>query len=619
MEQIEKKFQLIFLKFLYTAVATIAGYTFLHWLLLIKMEMFTIDQEVVNLFIPMIVPGILILTWLRPSVKLLNFANNKGKDPLGLFIFLAWIAIAIPTIIAQEYLVTATGKLTVLDHISQIDTLPKTKYYKIKHFYIDKRLAKPKAVFEVTGKHNEDFDMTIYVPCPIFDQGLIKDSVFNLSQTSFPPGKAPLIVINGRPFPDSLLKRLNAKMIKSYDVLNGKSAEALYGSAARNGVVVIKTFDSPITAISSMESNAEVANAVAWVAVKFRKTINNNRTPDEKEAMYKQFAQQSQNEFNLKNLKQFVYLDRMAESSDLKNYRAAITGDKKGAAVVLSPVDEPFEARNGSKLPWIFGSLGIGSAIFFILMLFYPLKENAGEIDTTKEATADRKSAIDELKLYFVPRQGFYITPIIIDVNLIVFVIMAICGLGFISFQASDLLKLGANYRPSIEQGQYWRLVTNIFLHGGLMHVLMNMYGLMFVGIFIEPVIGTGRFTVAYFVTGVAASIASVWWHPATVSIGASGAIFGMYGVFLALLTTNLFPAKFKKTFLVTTSVFVGYNLLYGLTGGIDNAAHIGGLFSGFLAGYLIYFSAHDQLNQQQAEEDTQYMLNELTDKKSEE
>jgi membrane associated rhomboid family serine protease len=92
-----------------------------------------------------------------------------------------------------------------------------------------------------------------------------------------------------------------------------------------------------------------------------------------------------------------------------------------------------------------------------------------------------------------------------------------------------------------------------------------------------------------YLITGIAASLTSLWWHPATVSIGASGAIFGLYGVFLALLTTKFFPPIFKKSFALSIVVFVGGNLLIGLSGGIDNAAHLGGLVSGLIAGYLLY------------------------------
>ena len=77
--------------------------------------------------------------------------------------------------------------------------------------------------------------------------------------------------------------------------------------------------------------------------------------------------------------------------------------------------------------------------------------------------------------------------------------------------------------------------------------------------------------------------------YEATVSVGASGAIFGLYGLFLALLLLKLFPPDFGKAFLTSTLIFVGYNLFVGLAGsGIDNAAHIGGLVSGFLIGLAL-------------------------------
>jgi membrane associated rhomboid family serine protease len=120
------------------------------------------------------------------------------------------------------------------------------------------------------------------------------------------------------------------------------------------------------------------------------------------------------------------------------------------------------------------------------------------------------------------------------------------------------------------------------------MHLFANMYGLLFVGIFLEPRIGKIKYASIYLGTGIIASIASLWWHDATVSVGASGAIFGLYGVFLALLLTKVFPKDFSKAFLISTLIFVGFNLVMGLTGGIDNAAHIGGLVSGFIIGLLI-------------------------------
>jgi membrane associated rhomboid family serine protease len=121
------------------------------------------------------------------------------------------------------------------------------------------------------------------------------------------------------------------------------------------------------------------------------------------------------------------------------------------------------------------------------------------------------------------------------------------------------------------------------------MHLVFNMYGLLFVGIFLEPLLGRIKHLIAYLMTGILASCASIWWFDATVSVGASGAIFGLYGVFLALLLTKVYPPDFSKAFLASISIFIGYNLLMGLGGGIDNAAHIGGLLSGFALGLILY------------------------------
>jgi membrane associated rhomboid family serine protease len=168
---------------------------------------------------------------------------------------------------------------------------------------------------------------------------------------------------------------------------------------------------------------------------------------------------------------------------------------------------------------------------------------------------------------------------------------MVLAGKGFTDFQTADLLPLGANYRPlTIDAGQWWRLVTHIFLHGGIMHLLLNMAGLLFAGFLLEPALGKSRLALVYLFTGIVAGLTSLWWNATVVSVGASGAIFGLYGVFLSLLTARYFPPAFNRAYTVGVLIFVGLNLLIGMVSkGIDNAAHMGGLISGLLAGYMLY------------------------------
>jgi rhomboid protease GluP len=192
-----------------------------------------------------------------------------------------------------------------------------------------------------------------------------------------------------------------------------------------------------------------------------------------------------------------------------------------------------------------------------------------------------------------MPRRGYLATPLIIGANVTVFIVMTLAGAGFLQPSNEVLLAWGANFRPLTLDGQWWRLLTSCFLHIGILHLLMNMYALLFVGALLEPFIGTARFTFAYLVAGIAGSTASLMWHDMTVSAGASGAIFGIYGVFLALLLTNVIDVVQRKALLSSIGVFVAYNLLNGLREGIDNAAHIGGLAAGVAMGAAAYPVLH--------------------------
>lgn len=190
----------------------------------------------------------------------------------------------------------------------------------------------------------------------------------------------------------------------------------------------------------------------------------------------------------------------------------------------------------------------------------------------------------------FKPTDGYYVSPILIIINISIFILMLLAGVHILTPEGQSLVNWGANFRPVTLNGQGWRLFTSCFVHIGILHLLMNMYALLYIGLLLEPYLGRTRFLAAYLITGIAASLTSLCWHDLTISAGASGAIFGMYGVFLALLTTNLLDKSMKKAFLTSILVFVVYNLLNGFKpgSGIDNAAHIGGLASGLLMGYAM-------------------------------
>lgn len=211
----------------------------------------------------------------------------------------------------------------------------------------------------------------------------------------------------------------------------------------------------------------------------------------------------------------------------------------------------------------------------------------------TQTVALEEKQLDDELeRVMHISSGSRYITVSLLAINILYFVIMAIAGVGIFEPSSEGLINWGANFSPYTLSGEWWRLFTSMFMHIGVIHLLFNMYALFMIGAYLEPMLGPRTFTVAYLCTGVAATLVSIGWHESNmVGAGASGAIFGMYGVFLALLLTNLIPAKARKEMLTSIGVLVGYNLLYGMKDGVDNAAHVGGLVSGLAAGFIIYLS----------------------------
>lgn len=504
MEQLKEKLRLIYGPYLLVTIGFITVYTLLHWAIFIKADLFHLKEDVTKFWLPLSLPWIPILIWLRPRINLLHFKKEEGGFAHQMLI---WLATAAPAIVAQEYMTTATGKLTALETITQFDHGAPTKYYTLKRCYVDKTNAGVVKTASVSGRRNKDLKLLIYIALPVLN-------------------------------------------------------------------------------VVSDTANVECSY---FIGKKYSKTVRKNLSEEEEEAVFESFEAQSQLDFDTSNFQQFVYLEKMAYSDDLEKFDQALRKSKYVRykdPIVFTARQEPFENRNGKSLGWMFLSFGIGALLYLVILFFSKFDET--KLAAFKRGIKVQDSDFQDIMELLTPKDGFFITPIILNLNLLLYVAMVVAGLGFIEFSGGDLLDWGANYRPYTTNGAWWRLLTSVFLHGDIIHLMANLIGFIFVGELLEPLLGRWKFTLVYLGTGILASCASIWWHPATVSIGASGAIFGLYGVLLALLLRRVFSAEFSKIFLWITLAFVGINLFMGLTGGIDNAAHIGGLVSGFVIGIML-------------------------------
>jgi membrane associated rhomboid family serine protease len=181
-------------------------------------------------------------------------------------------------------------------------------------------------------------------------------------------------------------------------------------------------------------------------------------------------------------------------------------------------------------------------------------------------------------------------TKIFLAANILIFVAMEFAG-G--TTNEATLLAWGVKSNPHIDDGEIWRLITPIFIHIGLLHLFFNSYALWMVGQQVEKLYGSARFVILYILTGVAGVLGSYFYHPEAVSAGASGAIFGLFGVLL------VFGLKYRKTLPPFFAKAVGtgvlpviiINLIIGFSiPAIDNSAHISGLLAGALLAALIPF-----------------------------
>lgn len=178
-------------------------------------------------------------------------------------------------------------------------------------------------------------------------------------------------------------------------------------------------------------------------------------------------------------------------------------------------------------------------------------------------------------------------THVLIAINLVVFAINYFT-IGTLNdpYWTVGLLESGALFNPYTLNGQRYRIFTHMFMHGGIIHLFVNMYGLYVLGIGLEAYTGTKKFALVYFVTGVAAALASLSFGIFTIGVGASGAIFGVYGFGLIV---NI--QRHRESELPLGPLFINFILLLLVNLAIsksvhaDNAAHFGGLATGLVIG----------------------------------
>lgn len=204
-----------------------------------------------------------------------------------------------------------------------------------------------------------------------------------------------------------------------------------------------------------------------------------------------------------------------------------------------------------------------------------------------KESTLNQRKEIEKLFTYGKP----IFTYTLLLMNIIIFLFLELNG-G--STNIENLIQFGAKYNIAILDGEWWRLFSSMFLHIGLLHLVMNMFALYYLGTAVERIFGSLRFIIIYLLAGLGGGLAS-FAFTINVSAGASGAIFGLFGALL------FFGLNHKKIFFQTTGkniiFIIALNVVFGLAvPQIDNSAHLGGLVMGFIASAIVHLPKKRQV-----------------------
>ncbi|MCK7558787.1 rhomboid family intramembrane serine protease [Chitinophaga sedimenti] len=211
--------------------------------------------------------------------------------------------------------------------------------------------------------------------------------------------------------------------------------------------------------------------------------------------------------------------------------------------------------------------------------------------------TANRERIVEGFFAVFKPVPGYTITPIIITINVLIYVMLGLTmmftGNSFLWVHPQILVQFGADFKLFTLIDQPWRVFSAVFMHASVLHIFFNMYFLMVLGIYLEHILGYRRFLAAYLICGFASSTISIWWNDLLPSVGASGAIYGLIGVLFAMFSIkNLIEPRERKALLssILITIVVTNVLSFVTKSNTDHGAHYGGLVFGFILTHAYYF-----------------------------
>ncbi|MFK8007342.1 MAG: rhomboid family intramembrane serine protease [Saprospiraceae bacterium] len=501
MKEINPKIIHVFIPFVIVTLVTIIGYSIIRWFLEVKLGFLPIQDTWLNFMFPLFFSYLTVSIWLNKRIQILDIQNKK-KDHSFNYKLAMVVFIAIPFMISQNYISSASYDLNHLDSPTEIHHLKNEKFFKINQFKIDQQKCISYVTSTITGKYNDNLNFKLYYVCPF-----------------------------------------------------------------------------------------EETNPSIFYGIKYFKQVDNDLTKIQKQAEYESFLAKSKTKFAQVDFQKVDYFKKESYSNSLKNYKAAILKKDPNInlenQIILTPEHGSFEKRNDGSFKWFFIMIGVAFLIYALMVAIPNINEKG------LKAFHNNKNLYNSSFSFFIhlliPTGKNKGLSLLLLCNCIVFFIMTCSGIDFFYPTPQELFECGGKTKESIMQGEYWRLFTGIFIHRGAPHLFSNLITLFIASFFLEPILKSFKFVTIYLLCGIIAGIASIYWYPIAVSIGASGAICGLFGLLVAFNLLKIFEPStvyiiwmifFTLLCLMIFSAFVMSN--------VGHAAHIVGFVAGFFMGSFL-------------------------------
>ncbi len=324
-----------------------------------------------------------------------------------------------------------------------------------------------------------------------------------------------------------------------------------------------------------------------WFGLHYKQSTRYGADADFKANIRNQLVENAQREFDTIQAADIRYFERLFNSEIreemFNTVRSGQPSIKLENQIFLLPHRSEFEARLGNSnlymwFSWIVGIIGV-----WMLCAFPKLRDS----ETIAQSFL-RKDILEQLELalsFVFLHKKLRATAVLALLHIVVFVGLSIAGISQAMPTQSDLLAFGGNFTPAIHYGQFWRLATSVFVHGGLLHFCLNLSTLIVIGGFLERILGAGRLLIIYFSGGLAAVVAAFYTVENTATVGAPGAMFALIGAASVLAAWRILREQVAEFALLASAIF-------GLTGfafclGID-AINFFTLVCGLLVGALV-------------------------------